>query len=434
MGADAGFAAIIGLAILVLLYFAQARETASLRDQAADSAEHIQQLEHRLAQLTRAQVSSPVTGTSATTPAPPPPGIVRAGGGSGGRGGPSRRRRAGQRAHGPRPAPATVPAAPAGVGAPALSAATRLIPSADPEPDLDPRGQRRRRGQRRASRSGWRRRGDDPRRPASGDSGRRRPTEAPAASADARRSADGCRVSRLRVEAIARPSPDPRPFAPPATARAGPSCPPAASGSPSGGRSPISRGVIAVLALLGLIAVVVVVVVVTTSGGTNNANTSASTSAAQTAGAKTQRSGRRPAPRQRGGAVVGHRRGAQRHLDAEPGPHRRRPAHRRGLQGGHGRRPPPDQTQTATVVGYLPHHRAAALLVARSLKLGPASVQPVDQSNQTVACPASSTPCSGPGGRHGRLRPRLEHLGDPHADDGPARTFPRGLPSLGSKA
>jgi hypothetical protein len=52
-----------------------------------------------------------------------------------------------------------------------------------------------------------------------------------------------------------------------------------------------------------------------------------------------------------------------------------------------------DQTQTATVVGYLPGNRRDALVVAKSLKLGPASVQPVDQINRTVACPASSTSC-----------------------------------------
>ncbi len=34
VGAKAGFAAIIGLALLVLLFFAQMRETASLRDRA----------------------------------------------------------------------------------------------------------------------------------------------------------------------------------------------------------------------------------------------------------------------------------------------------------------------------------------------------------------------------------------------------------------
>jgi hypothetical protein len=53
-----------------------------------------------------------------------------------------------------------------------------------------------------------------------------------------------------------------------------------------------------------------------------------------------------------------------------------------------------DQTQTATVVGYMQGERRAALAVAKSLKLGPASVQPVDQSNKTVACPASSTSCT----------------------------------------
>jgi hypothetical protein len=52
-----------------------------------------------------------------------------------------------------------------------------------------------------------------------------------------------------------------------------------------------------------------------------------------------------------------------------------------------------DQTHTATLVGYMPGHRTAALLVARSLKLGSASVQPVDQSSRAVACPAP-TPCT----------------------------------------
>jgi len=47
----------------------------------------------------------------------------------------------------------------------------------------------------------------------------------------------------------------------------------------------------------------------------------------------------------------------------------------------------PDQTHTSTVVGYLPGERRQALAVATSLKLGSASVQPVDQSNQAVACP-----------------------------------------------
>jgi hypothetical protein len=50
-----------------------------------------------------------------------------------------------------------------------------------------------------------------------------------------------------------------------------------------------------------------------------------------------------------------------------------------------------DQTQTATVVGYLPGQRAVALIVAKSLGLGPASVQAVGSSNQAVACPQAAS-------------------------------------------
>jgi hypothetical protein len=52
-----------------------------------------------------------------------------------------------------------------------------------------------------------------------------------------------------------------------------------------------------------------------------------------------------------------------------------------------------DQTRTATVVAYLPGHRNAALEVAKNLKLGPASVQPIDKGTQAVACPPPA-PCA----------------------------------------
>ena len=128
VGADAGFAAIIGLAILMLLYFAQARETSSLREQAYESAQRVQQLENRLAQLSRMPAPAPVHAQ---------PGVPA--------------HQAGAPAHEPVPsrtgAPAAAPAAagaaaavvtaratpeigaPAGVGAPALTAATKLIPA-----------------------------------------------------------------------------------------------------------------------------------------------------------------------------------------------------------------------------------------------------------------------------------------------------------------
>jgi hypothetical protein len=52
-----------------------------------------------------------------------------------------------------------------------------------------------------------------------------------------------------------------------------------------------------------------------------------------------------------------------------------------------------DQTHTSTVVAYLPGHRAAALIVAKSLGLGAGVVSAADQSSQAVACPQGA-PCS----------------------------------------
>ena len=49
-----------------------------------------------------------------------------------------------------------------------------------------------------------------------------------------------------------------------------------------------------------------------------------------------------------------------------------------------------DQTRTATIIAYMPGSKADALAVAKSLKLGPASVQPVDPATQAVACPVST--------------------------------------------
>jgi hypothetical protein len=105
VGADAGFAAVIGLAILALLYFAHARDTANLREEAAVLAQRLQEAEAQLAAARRVQ---PV----AVAPAP-------------------------AAAH-PAPFPQAIPYAPAGVAAPALTAATRVIPLPAPAVVLSP--------------------------------------------------------------------------------------------------------------------------------------------------------------------------------------------------------------------------------------------------------------------------------------------------------
>src|SRR6516165_9425576 len=51
VGADAGFAALVAVAILVLLYFAQARETATLRKRAEESDLRVQELEAQVGDL-----------------------------------------------------------------------------------------------------------------------------------------------------------------------------------------------------------------------------------------------------------------------------------------------------------------------------------------------------------------------------------------------
>jgi hypothetical protein len=53
-----------------------------------------------------------------------------------------------------------------------------------------------------------------------------------------------------------------------------------------------------------------------------------------------------------------------------------------------------DQTRTATVAAYMPGHRRDALAVASALKLGPASVQPIDQNTQAVCASPPTNTCA----------------------------------------
>jgi hypothetical protein len=50
-----------------------------------------------------------------------------------------------------------------------------------------------------------------------------------------------------------------------------------------------------------------------------------------------------------------------------------------------------NQTQTTTVVAYLPGQRAAAVRVASALKLSASAVQPIDSQTQQIACPQASS-------------------------------------------
>ncbi len=143
VGNDIGFASIIAVAILVVLYFAHARETTALREQLEASQQHIAGLESRIAQLMQGQgmrrapmpggpppgaspsstvrrVPSPAT-AAASAPAAAAPAAL-------GAAPPVRNGAAAQPAlrNG-----AAAPSAPAGVGAPALASATRFGPATE---------------------------------------------------------------------------------------------------------------------------------------------------------------------------------------------------------------------------------------------------------------------------------------------------------------
>src|SRR3954454_17266235 len=73
IGAIAGFAAILGLAVLSLLYFAQAREVKRLREWAGRAPERDAELQQRVAEEAARRATHPAAPPSAARRAPPRP-------------------------------------------------------------------------------------------------------------------------------------------------------------------------------------------------------------------------------------------------------------------------------------------------------------------------------------------------------------------------
>ena len=127
IGADAGFAAFVCVAVIGLLYFAQARETATLRERLEDAHDRIGGLEARIAQLMHLQSArQPVPAPAAPGRVTPPPVAARPMGSAIA----SVRRVPAATAAGTGATPpgTPFPVAPVGMGAPALASATKLIP------------------------------------------------------------------------------------------------------------------------------------------------------------------------------------------------------------------------------------------------------------------------------------------------------------------
>jgi hypothetical protein len=398
VGADAGFASIIGLAVLILLYFAQARETATLRDHAYEAASRIQQLEARLAQQPRGQQVPGQPGQA--TPAPGQPAQSSPTPGASGQGqgaaAPSK----------PAPAPAPAPsrmggaptapaatAAPAGVGAPALAAATRLIPSASPAGALALAPERTESGSEADVGAG-----EDAR---PGEAGGITTVEpAPAESRESERQTGpppatvaGAANGSAREGAAPRPvsapvaaaatAPPRSPVRPPGatSARRPPVTPPRSRPPQGGGGDGLPRVVVGLLAALGLAAIIVLLLILTSGGGS-----SSSTSATATTNLQTTRHGRKAQVNPSSVTVAVLNGTATNGLARRVATKLGSAGYKQGMVA-----TASDQTRTTTVVAFLPGFKRDALSVAAALKSGPSSVQPIDQSTQAVACPPPAT-------------------------------------------
>lgn len=401
VGADAGFASVVGLAILILLYFAHARETANLQEEAAELAERLEQAELKLAQLSR-QEPAPAPQPSPAPQAAPASSIhaariTRPAGATG-------------PAAGAAPA-AAIPAAPAGVGAPALAAATRVVPTASvaspsppapaAQPSPAPPAAQPNPSQPAAAPQ------PRPSQPAAGPQAaaatqppasdfQQRPEQPPSGAPGPVTAAGGANGggSRERVPApVGASGRRPAPQRAPARARAGTASlrrteastrapmlrGPASSRSSAGRRAGLLVGVLVVVA-----AIAALVVLTSGSGGTQRKQSAARTTNAPSASPPNRAVTFNPASVTvsvlNGTATnqLAHRVSAKLAADG----------YKQGAVA-----TASSQTQTSTVVAYLPGHRTDALHVATALKLGPASVQAIDQGTQQVACPPPS-PCT----------------------------------------
>jgi LytR cell envelope-related transcriptional attenuator len=422
VGDYVGFAAIVAVAIMILLLFAHARETAELRRRAEFAEDELALLHEQVEWLHDAQqpggvspgAVTPVGGAAGasrmpgTVVAPPASATDGGGGRSAGVGagavagaaalaasaGTSSATSAGTVAPVPAPASAArrrsvVFGAPVGVGAPALSSATKLIPPTDEEL--------------RAVAAA---------------------AAEPAAHAESANTATEAGAGAGRQGAVAAP-----PAPPPATAagaggngkpprRAGIAADPAASGggrpgypaavtSPrrnygSGeersGRRRVRPALIAAMALL--VAAIVVVAVLVLDGGSSNKNNSQA-AANQTSTAQAKVKAKNAAKTKAKGATVKINPQTvtvavlngttTANLAAAVSDKLSNQGFQQGATGNAA-----IQTMASTIVGYLPGDQGAkndAYAVAVALGLKPAAVKPVSTASQSVACSGTPTNC-----------------------------------------
>ncbi|HXD64646.1 MAG TPA: LytR C-terminal domain-containing protein [Solirubrobacteraceae bacterium] len=386
VGAKAGFAAIIGLALLVLLFFTQSRETANLRRRADEAEQQLYQLQLHLDHLSRQRAHQTAPAAAQTTGAPvaAPPAAARLA-----RPGATRAIPGEQVAEGGGVA-TLIPAAPAGVGAPALSSATRLIPLAEPD-EISIRALR----------------------PSTNGDGGDHVSDAtvatpppsmatpPPAPPPSTAAGGGNGVARAPVPvpmptmaATAEPAPPPRVALPRQQQR--PPARPPVSPPRRGGQGPGRRISPVFFILAGVLAAAAVAVVLIFVTGSGNSTSSSSSSSSAAAASSTNAGAKSKGTKQHKGVVtevtpssvtVAVLNGTSTDNLAADVLSKLTTV---GYKGGT-KQNAAESGVTSTIVGYTaPTYRSDALAVAKSLNLGPASVQGVSQGDRAKVCGGTS--------------------------------------------
>jgi hypothetical protein len=389
VGAKAGFASIIGLALLVLLFFTQSRETANLRRRADEAEQQLYQLQLHVDHLSRhraQQAAAPAVTQTAGAPvaAPPAAALARSG---------ATRSVPGEPA--PAGAVATIPAAPAGVGAPALSSATRLIPLSEPD-QISIRALR-------PSTNG----DGEGRVGAVSDATVATPPPAPPPGPAPSTAAGGANgVARPPVVPMpelgvpAQSTPPPR-GALPLQQQRPPARPPSRRGGHLGRPTRRISPVFFVLAAI-LVAAVVAVVLVFVSGSSSNSSSSSSSSASGASGASASST-----------SAASKGKGGKQHATAvtvTPSSVTLAVLNSTSTQGlaakvmgkltdagykGTTTQNAAETSLTSTIVGYTaPSARADALAVAKSLNLSQSSVRTASQGDRLKICGSATAACS----------------------------------------
>jgi hypothetical protein len=400
VGADAGFAAIIGLAILVLLYFAQARETASLREQAELAAQRIAQLESRLTRAVAVQpLPQPQPQPQSHPPiAQPPPSVIAA---------------ATVRPN-PTFAVASNPSPPAGVAAPPLSAATKLIPTPPvQEPVIAAPGVAAARisapGSRApvvaaataaatATASGPPAAATAGPATASGPPGTLPPTSPPPVNRivtprPATAAGGAAATNGAGERPVAAPPSPPVPLVAPRVAAGGmPILGDYGDGGKRSGRRFQVTRVLTAVAAVAVVAAIVIVLLQATSGANSPRTTQQSGPASNAPTTATHH--RRPKPRTSAvnpaAVTVSVLNGtAVYHLADSIATQLGAAGFKSGTVANAA-----TQTQSATTVEYAPGDERDAAAVQKALKLGVSSVQPMNADTQTLGCAQNPTSCS----------------------------------------